>query len=91
MLLEETTLLEDDTITDELDEDWTDDDNEEDETTDELDDEITDDEVIADELLTATLLRELDTTTCELLPPTTPQGAGWEVQVEREIQLLLLS
>lgn len=57
-------------------------------------DETTEDELSAEELnrlLMLELLLEREVATLELLAPTTPQGAGWLAQVEREIQLLLLS
>ena len=58
-------------------------------------DERTEDELSAEEelnrLLMLELLLEREVATLELLAPTTPQGVGWLAQVEREIQLLLLS
>lgn len=101
LLEEETTdddAIDDETIDEEIaDEEITDDDTTDDETTEEeiADDEITDEEIFEDETIddetTTLLLEREDETTCELLPPTIPHGAGCAAHVEREIQLLLFS
>lgn len=74
-----------------------DDERTEDTTDDELEDGAAEEGTEEDEGIEDTIEEEelerllLDKATCELLPPTIPQGAGCEAQVEREIQLLLLS
>ena len=90
--LEERKLLEDVAIEDDEFTEDTDDEREDGATDEGTDDEegIDEEEGIEDaEDEPGRLL--LDKTTCELLPPTIPQGAGCEAQVEREIQLLLFS
>lgn len=73
-----------------------DDERTEDTTDDELEDGAVEEGAEEDEGIEDTIEEELerlllDKATCELLPPTIPQGAGCEAQVEREIQLLLFS